>query len=196
MISEQEVTETQDTEITLGTGKLVGIFVALVVLCAVFFAFGFSMGRNSVKAGLTLTEAPDSDPASPAVTKTAPTTILRPSPLSTEQKEAPATDDSKAAEKPDTSPATPAAQVTPASETTHTESAAAGYVVQIAAVSKQEDADALLGALKKKGYPVFVADATTDKLFHVQIGPFGDIKDAEAMRARLTADGYNPILKR
>ena len=196
MISEQEVTEPQDTEITLGTGKLVGIFVALVVLCAVFFAFGFSMGRNSVKAGLTLTEAPDADPASPAVTKTAPTTILRPSPLPTEQKEAPATDDSKAAEKPETSAATPAAQVTPASETTHAEPAAAGYVVQIAAVSKQEDADALVGALKKKSYPVFVADATTDKLFHVQIGPFADIKDAEAMRARLTADGYNPILKR
>ena len=155
MISEQEVTENQDTEITLGTGKLVGIFVALVVLCAVFFAFGFSMGRNSVKAGLTLTEAPDADPASPAVTKTAPTSILRPSPLSAEQKEAPATDDSKAAEKPDTSPATPAAQVTPASETTHTESAAAGYVVQIAAVSKQEDADALRGSAQKEGLPCF-----------------------------------------
>jgi len=195
VISEQEVTEAQDTEITLGTGKLVGIFVALVVLCAVFFAFGFSMGRNSVKAGLTLTETPDADPPSPAVSKTAPTTILRPSPLATEQKDAPATDD-KTVEKSDAPAATPVAQVTPASETTHAETAAAGYVVQIAAVSKQEDADALVGALKKKNYPVFVADATTDKLFHVQIGPFADIKDAEAMRARLTADGYNPILKR
>ena len=63
-------------------------------------------------------------------------------------------------------------------------------------MSKQEDADALVGALKKKGYPVFIADATSDKFFHVQIGPFADIKDAEAMRTRLTADGYNPILKR
>jgi hypothetical protein len=30
----------------------------------------------------------------------------------------------------------------------------------------------------------------------VQVGPFGDIKDAEAMRSRLINDGYNPILKK
>jgi cell division septation protein DedD len=104
-----------------------------------------------------------------------------------------AAEDSKPAER--SEPAvTPAAQVTPAADTSH--SAASGYVVQIAAVSKQEDADALVGALKKKGYPVFIADSATDKLLHVQIGPFADIKDAESMRTRLTADGYNPILKR
>ena len=192
MISEQEVTDAQDTEITLGTGKLLGIFVALVVLCAVFFAFGFSMGRNSVKAGLNLTEAPDAEPA-PAAAKPTPTAILRPTPVSSQPVETSAAEDSKPAEK--SEPAvTPAAQVTPAADTSH--SAASGYVVQIAAVSKQEDADALVGALKKKGYPVFIADSATDKLLHVQIGPFADIKDAESMRTRLTADGYNPILKR
>jgi cell division septation protein DedD len=192
VISEQEVTDAQDTEITLGTGKLLGIFVALVVLCAVFFAFGFSMGRNSVKAGLNLTEAPDAEPA-PAAAKPTPTAILRPTPVSSQPVETSAAEDSKPAEK--SEPAvTPAAQVTPAADTSH--SAASGYVVQIAAVSKQEDADALVGALKKKGYPVFIADSATDKLLHVQIGPFADIKDAESMRTRLTADGYNPILKR
>jgi len=30
----------------------------------------------------------------------------------------------------------------------------------------------------------------------VQTGPFGDIKEAEAMRSRLINDGYNPILKK
>jgi DedD protein len=193
VISEQEVTETQDTEITLGTSKLLGIFVALVVLCAVFFAFGFSMGRNSVKSGLNLTEAPDAEPA-PSAAKPTPTAIMRPTPVSAQPVEPPAAEDSKTAEK--SEPAvTPAAQVTPAAETSHS-AAASGYVVQIAAVSKQEDADALVGALKKKGYPVFIADSATDKLLHVQIGPFADIKDAESMRTRLTADGYNPILKR
>ena len=33
----------------------------------------------------------------------------------------------------------------------------AGYLVQVAAVSKQEDGDALVDALKKKEYPAFVA---------------------------------------
>jgi cell division protein FtsN len=36
----------------------------------------------------------------------------------------------------------------------------------------------------------------TDRLLRVQLGPFSDIKDAEAMRARLIADGYSPIVKK
>ncbi|HKH99467.1 MAG TPA: SPOR domain-containing protein, partial [Candidatus Sulfotelmatobacter sp.] len=73
----------------------------------------------------------------------------------------------------------------------------AGYFVQVAAVSKQEDADSLVEALKKKEYPAFVAaQVPTDKLFRVQVGPFSDVKDAEAMRTRLVADGYSPILKK
>ena len=35
-----------------------------------------------------------------------------------------------------------------------------------------------------------------DKFFRVQLGPFADIKEAEAMRSRLVNDGYNPILKK
>ncbi|MGZ4816469.1 MAG: SPOR domain-containing protein [Terriglobales bacterium] len=50
--------------------------------------------------------------------------------------------------------------------------------------------------MKKKSYPVFVANAAADKLFHVQVGPFGDLKDAEAMKSKLMGDGYNPIVKR
>jgi cell division septation protein DedD len=70
-----------------------------------------------------------------------------------------------------------------------------GYFVQVAAVTKQEDAESLVDALKKKQYPAFVANST-DKLFRVQLGPFADIKEAEAMRSRLVNDGYNPILKK
>ncbi len=69
------------------------------------------------------------------------------------------------------------------------------YYVQVAAVTKQEDADALVDALKKKQYPAFAA-AMPDKFFHVQVGPFADIKNAEDMRSKLVADGYNPILKK
>jgi cell division septation protein DedD len=75
--------------------------------------------------------------------------------------------------------------------------ATGGYFVQVAAVSKQDDADALVDALKKKQYPAFVASGTgTDKLFRVQLGPFADVKDAETQRTRLISDGYNPILKK
>jgi cell division septation protein DedD len=70
------------------------------------------------------------------------------------------------------------------------------YFVQVAAVSKQEDAAALVDALKKKQYAAFAASTPADKLFHVQVGPFSDIKDAEGARGQLVKDGYNPILKK
>ena len=68
--------------------------------------------------------------------------------------------------------------------------------MQVAAVSKQEDAESLVDALKKKQYPASANTSSTDKFFHIQVGPFSDIKEAEAMRARLIGDGYNPILKK
>jgi len=69
--------------------------------------------------------------------------------------------------------------------------------VQVAAVSKKEDAEALAGILRKKNYPVFLAsNAPGDSLFHVQVGPFNDIKEAEAMRSKLAGDGYSPIVKK
>src|SRR5689334_3728394 len=37
----------QDTEITLGTGKLLLLFFGLVAMCAVFFGLGYSLGRKS-----------------------------------------------------------------------------------------------------------------------------------------------------
>jgi len=121
---------------------------------------------------------------------------------SVEQKEAnpeltPATE-----AKPETPSATPTnatpAQTPPATTPEATATLpSGGYFVQVAAVSKQEDADALVDALKKKDYPAFVAaPSTNDKLFHVQVGPYSDVKDAEAMRTRLIGDGYSPILKK
>jgi cell division septation protein DedD len=104
--------------------------------------------------------------------------------------------------KTDTAPnaTTTPAESTPASAPDPTTTLpSAGYFVQVAAVTKQEDADALVDALKKKQYPAFVAaqsQSSADKFFRVQVGPFSDIKDAEAMRTRLIGDGYSPIVKK
>src|SRR5579872_2295647 len=57
----------QDTEITLGTAKLLGLFFALVAICAIFFALGYSLGRKS-EGGVTSAAipAPSSGAAKPA----------------------------------------------------------------------------------------------------------------------------------
>jgi len=73
--------------------------------------------------------------------------------------------------------------------------ATGSFIVQVAAVSHQEDADLLLGALKGRGYSVVARSEPQDKLIHIQIGPFAYRKDADAMRQRLQSDGYNAIIK-
>ena len=50
-------------------------------------------------------------------------------------------------------------------------------------------------ALKRKGYAVAIHNETQDKLLHVQVGPFASHKDADAMRQKLLADGFNAIVK-
>lgn len=191
----------QDTEITLGTGKLLVLFFGLVGICALFFALGYSLGRKSEPAisAASAATAPQTVPgtskASSGSAAAPPMTFYK----SVEQKNAnpeltPATD-----AKTDTAPANATPAQTPPAGTPDptTTLPTAGYFVQVAAVSKQEDADSLVDALKKKQYPAFVAaPVPTDKLFRVQVGPFSDIKDAETMRARLIADGYSPILKK
>jgi len=79
--------------------------------------------------------------------------------------------------------------------TTNNQQPTTSFVVQIAAVSSQDVADILTSSLAKKGYTVSVRHEPQDKLLHVQIGPFTSRKDAEAMRARVLADGFNAIVK-
>ena len=203
----------QDTEITLGTTKLLGLFFGLVILCAVFFALGYTLGRKSDTGFTAAAAAPlhsgsgAGKPTSSAPQPAQPMTFYK----SVEQK------DTNAELTPATSVATNAVGTEPSAPTGTTQPtatqpsasqasnppdpmaaiAAGGYFVQVAAVSKQEDAQALVDALKQKQYPAFVAsNSATDKLFRVQMGPFGDIKEAEGMRSRLIDDGYNPILKK
>lgn len=93
-------------------------------------------------------------------------------------------------------PALPPAITSGADQAPGPGSVAPGSVmVQIAAVSNQTDADALLSALRKRGYSVIARHESTDSLLHVQVGPFTTRAEAAAMRQKLLNDGYNAILK-
>jgi cell division septation protein DedD len=194
----------QDTEITLGTGRMLALFFALVVICAGFFAIGFSLGRKAtaVGSGNVLAAQPGT-----------PSTVVRPSAAKNNPPQpAPSSGDFsfyKAVEQKNAdtklTPADAQAQPSPStpSEPAKTDEnspasppPANAYYVQVAAVTRQEDADALVEALKKKQYPAFSNNSAGDKYFRVQVGPYADVKDAELTRGRLIADGYNPILKK
>jgi cell division protein FtsN len=201
----------QDTEITLGTGRMLAIFFTFVLVCAFFFAIGFSLGRRTAMAGTgILQSAPTGVPATvvrPSAAKNTPQptpqsqsndfsfykavgekNALTPQSSTAQQ----ASSTAAGAEAPPKAPTDGATAASAPSTTT-----SGGYYVQVAAVSRQEDAEALVEALKKKQYPAFTASSTpVDKFYHVQVGPYAELKDAEAMRARLISDGYNPIVKK
>jgi DedD protein len=194
------MTSSTDTEITLGTGKLLFLFFFLVGICSLFFALGYSLGRKS--DGITTASAASAPQASTSSAKPAVGDSVQQPPMSfyksVEQKDANSDLATTASEaKSETATQTPEATSQLATNFASAAPATGGYFVQVAAVSKQDDADALVDALKKKQYPAFVATGSgTDKLFRVQLGPFADVKDAESQRTRLISDGYNPILKK
>ncbi|HVM94191.1 MAG TPA: SPOR domain-containing protein [Terriglobales bacterium] len=206
-------TSQQDTEITLGTGRMLALFFTFVLVCAVFFAIGFSLGRKTSASTGSLPGTSSAAPATvvrPSVAKdgsqqSAQQPVAQPSDFSFYKSVSSKTTDAELKPADVQQPTTEAAKNDPpkndppktASTSLPSTPAGGGYFVQVAAVTRQEDAEALVDALKKKQYPAFAANnPATDKFFHVQVGPYGDLKDAESMRARLIADGYNPILKR
>ena len=72
---------------------------------------------------------------------------------------------------------------------------ASQLMVQIAAVSHQEDADVLVGALRKRGYAVSARRDPADNLIHVRVGPFNDRDEATRWRMKLLNDGYNAMIQ-
>jgi DedD protein len=69
------------------------------------------------------------------------------------------------------------------------------YVLQVAALRKEADAQAVAASLLKKKFPAFVISPTSDKYFHVQVGPYSDPKSAEAAKKGLENAGFKAIVK-
>lgn len=185
--------QANDTEITLGTGKMLALFFGLVILCAVFFGMGFSMGKNSVKSAPELLPSPSqSSPRSTTTNKPAGTA----SSSTSQPTQAPGAQSGSSSSSTNPEASTPSDQSAAGQSPASSAPAGSGYFVQVAAVSKQEDAEALVESLKGHQYQAIIANQPSDKLFHVQVGPFTDIKEAESMRSKLVSDGYNPILKK
>jgi DedD protein len=217
-------TAQQDTEITLGTGRMLAIFFSLVLVCAFFFSIGFSLGRRtSMAVGSTLLSVPANTVVRPMGPKNNGGTPAAQSgdfsfykavgeknadaaltPADSKSKDATAGTSSSSSSSPSSlSLSSGDASTKTAGDAGNAAASAAAvpgsgtYYVQVAAVTRQEDADSLVEALKKKQYPgVAASNNSGDKFYHVQVGPYGDLKEAEAMKARLVGDGYNPIVKK
>jgi DedD protein len=189
---DEELAE-RSRELTLSTGAILGIFLAIVLLCGAFFGFGYKMASHTSSPPIQAA-APDvvGPPTStfnnfkPAAgSPIGSSTAIAPPPPATKPKPAaPAVDQPAPASISRVAPPPVAPAV-----------AVASFVVQVAAFTHPEDADLLVSALKAKGYPAFARTEPQDKLHHIQVGPFTNRKDAETAKQRLLVDGYQPILK-
>ncbi|MFZ0707956.1 MAG: SPOR domain-containing protein [Candidatus Korobacteraceae bacterium] len=236
----------EDTEITLGIGKLLGLFFMLALTCGIFFAVGYSLGKTAEREQALKNQPAQTLPADPDIASSKPSgtpgseskaSPAMDNPADTKENAPDLTfykavkqnpgDETKPAEELKVSGATnPAAAKTAAtkphemppvnpvpSKGSGVERADASpstaaltpqanpsgtFLVQIAAVTHEEDAAALAGALRKKSYAAAVVNSPNgkDKLFHVVLGPYASLQDAEAMKAKLQGEGYSPIVKR
>ena len=210
----------QDRELTLSSTTLLAFFFGLVLVCGLFFGLGYTLGRrspssntpDSVQAAgpgsgsagaLPVSEArPKPSAGAQPVTVTPPSPDPAPEDSQTPDSVTPPTPapDNKSTAKPiakdaPTPQPKPVVQLALPSSSQPVAATSPGVMVQIAAVSNPADADVLVKALQKRGYSVTVRHDPSDAFLHVQVGPFATRAEANAMRQKLTSDGYNAILK-
>lgn len=206
--------ESRDREITLGPVMLAALVIALLALCSLCFISGYAVGRNGAPAAAA--SAPSGptaaqllrDQPKPGATPNSSGAPAAVQPSSTAAPAADAggagSDGAPAATNSSTSPevvhtALPAQPASaPVSAVAPVQSAlppAGAWMVQIAAVSNEEDADVLMSALRQRGYAVRQRRDPVDNLIHVQVGPLASENDAIAMRQRLLNDGYNAVIQ-
>jgi DedD protein len=218
----EEAERGRDTEFTLGPTSLLTLFFGLVLLCGLCFGLGYAVGHHgetgppmaalqptaganapSGAAGLrpkpSAAPQPEAPPQEGATVEAPPSTdpdadIVGSAVNSAIGAQA---ESAAAANQPTVKPALAGQPVQPQQAPGAGPGAppAAALMVQIAAVSHAEDASVLMNALRRRGYAVTSHRDLTDNLIHVQVGPFYNRNDANAMRLKLLNDGYNAVVE-
>ncbi len=144
---EDELHDHTGPEISVGTTSIVGIFFVLVLICAAFFGIGYTLGRRQGAAQIPPVQSQPQTATPVAATAASSTPKPAPgSPAAAPASAAPVSVPSPSA-TPD-SAATPApAKSTPASTAP---APATGILVQIAALTHEEDANNEVAELQKR----------------------------------------------
>jgi cell division septation protein DedD len=207
----------RDTELTLSSLTLLAIFFGLVLICGLCFGLGYTLGRHgsqqpsaAVQPATGAQATLQADISRPKPSATAPTgaapekqSVVVDLPPSAAPGAGPeASSQSSEPSQPQVRPALPAVTaMNPTAQPATPPSVAPALaptgplMVQIAAVSRQEDADVLVSALRTRGYAVVARHEAADGLIHVRIGPFSSREVANRWRLKLLGDGYNAIVQ-
>ncbi len=68
-------------------------------------------------------------------------------------------------------------------------------LLQVAALTQEQDALALAETLQQKKFSAFVLMPSTDRYYRVQVGPYPDAESARLARRRLEKQGFRAIVK-
>ena len=196
-------------ELVLENRHLLLIFFAIVALSGVFFALGYIVGRNTLSPSAASALADPANAESGAKPSPMPPAayFLRATPPAAPVPEEPGVlapelqfDRTLGGQAPDARLESPesgsAAGVSPAgNQQVATVPAPPGILVQVSALTRQQDAETLVQLLREKNLPVMVTAGATDTLFHVVIGPYQSDADAQQVKRLLEEDGFQPIIK-
>ncbi|HXE75451.1 MAG TPA: SPOR domain-containing protein [Candidatus Xenobia bacterium] len=166
---------------------LLGVFFAVVVLCAIFFTLGFVLGRNQATQQAAKSPSPGStqqQPSAPTEPQARDLTfydrVEKPQPAENLPRGEPS----------ETKPAAPATAPKPAAAT------GKPIYLQVAAVSREADAKRLMAELRKMGFDSEIRPPKEDRLYRVMVGPLANDELATAAQHRLEAQGFRSILRR
>jgi cell division septation protein DedD len=200
---------------------VIGLFLLMLVFSGVFFALGYVMGRSQydgqVRAASTSRNPFDTALPDKTASSSKPGATPR-----TASREVPPADsvsewDSDSTVKPResggrwTTEAPAAVSSAPKtsqqiaananrppaiSEAPKNGTVAGAYSLQVTAVRRESDAMDLARRLQKKKFPAFVLPPQGNKYYRVQVGPYSDLKSAEAAKKGLESAGFRAIVKR
>ena len=205
-------------DLILENRHLLVIFFGIVALSGVFFAFGYIVGRNTLSPSAATALAESGSPEGAAKPSPMPPALYyqRPTPPAVPPAEEPGSsqpelqfDQSLSERTPETKLESPEstgaaaasspAQPNPPSEPARPSAVGSpppGILVQVSALTRQQDAETLVQLLKEKKLPVLVTTAPNDTLFHVVVGPYPSDSEAQRVKRLLEEDGFQPIIKR
>jgi DedD protein len=195
----------------LESRHLIGLFVGVVILCAVFFTLGYVMGRSQYGGAVQAAFAPGRTMVPATDRERVPPKEAAPALAgdwdfyankNNNQLERPA-----AAPKPASLPASSIANgsiETPPAEPRPSRAVSqparkilrGSIILQVAAVLRQSDATAMADALRQKKFPSFVVAPSSDNFYRVQVGPYPDERAADDAKTALDRAGFKAIIKR
>jgi septal ring-binding cell division protein DamX len=210
-------------ERVLESRHVIGLFLAVILLSGLFFTLGYEMGLHQSEALVSADDLPAkpevrSVSKPDAVSKRANKTTPVESPTDTASQGTSEWEFYHAGEKnkvedrlkPAPSASAPQMKSEPALVRSPAPARAAnggskgasgtavpssGYSLQVAAMSKEADALDLAKQLQKRKFPAYVLSPHGDKYYRVQVGPYADLKAADAARKGLEGAGFNAFVK-